>query len=391
EHPLMGLLVGAAFTAIIQSSSAFTGIVIVLAQQNLITLEAGIPLIMGANIGTCITAALAGIGASREAKRVAIAHALFKIAGVILFIFWIPTFAGLIEQIGVYFMVDTARNIANAHTIFNVSLALAFLPFTRFFAMLILKIFPDKTEEKGLVPAIWHLDEGVLATPDIAIELTHSEISRMAKIIGRMVDSVLPPFISDPNKLRDKHHPQLSIIEGIEMREHKLDFLEEKVSDYLLRIGRRNLSKEQSEEVYRLLSVVKDMESIGDIIHKNMIPQMIKKSLLKKNFSKEGKNEIVTYHEKIHGQLEKLESVLGAMDRQKAAEVMQLSKDYAIMEEKFRKNHLKRVKNELEESLVTHEVHMELMDLMKQINTYVLNIAKSVKQMERREEALPTE
>jgi phosphate:Na+ symporter len=391
EHPLMGIIVGAGFTALIQSSSAFTGIVIVLAQQNLIGLEAGIPLIMGANIGTCITAALASIGAGREAKRVAIAHAMFKVSGVLLFIFWIPTFAKMISDIGIYFEVGSARNIANAHTIFNVSLALFFLPFTRYFALIILKIFPDKPEEKGLMPAIWHLDEGVLSTPDIAIELTHAEITRMAKIVGRMVDSILPPFIKDPNKLTDKHHPHISIIEGIEMRENKLDFLEEKVSDYLLRIGRKKLSKEQSEEVYRLLSIVKDMESIGDIIHKNMIPQMKKKHILEKDFSKEGKSEISTYHKKIHGQMDKLENVLSAMDRQKAAEVMQLSKDYAIMEEKFRKNHLKRVKNELAESMITHEVHMELMDLMKQINTYVINIARSVKQMEKREEALPTE
>ncbi|MBU4129557.1 MAG: Na/Pi symporter, partial [Proteobacteria bacterium] len=96
ENPFMGILFGTAFTAVVQSSSATTGVLIVLAQQGLISLEAGIPVIFGANIGTCVTAALAGIGASREAKRVAIAHILFKVAGVFLFIFWIPQFADLI-------------------------------------------------------------------------------------------------------------------------------------------------------------------------------------------------------------------------------------------------------------------------------------------------------
>jgi len=88
ENPALGLLVGTLFTALVQSSSAFTGIVIVLAQQGLLTLDAGIPLVMGANIGTCITAGLASIGTSREAKRVAIAHVMFKVGGVLLFIFW---------------------------------------------------------------------------------------------------------------------------------------------------------------------------------------------------------------------------------------------------------------------------------------------------------------
>ncbi len=99
ENPLLGLLVGTVFTALIQSSSAFTGIVIVMAQQGLITLDAGIPLVFGANIGTCITAGFASIGTSREAKRVALAHVLFKVCGVTLFIFWIPTFVDIIQAI----------------------------------------------------------------------------------------------------------------------------------------------------------------------------------------------------------------------------------------------------------------------------------------------------
>ena len=123
ENPLLGLLAGTVFTALIQSSSASTGVVIILAHQGLITLEAGIPIIFGANIGTCVTAGLASIGTSREAKRVALAHVFFKIAGVMIFIFWIPGFAEIIRSIASKFGSDIARQIANAHTIFNVSLA----------------------------------------------------------------------------------------------------------------------------------------------------------------------------------------------------------------------------------------------------------------------------
>ncbi len=147
ENPALGLLVGILFTAVIQSSAAFIGIAIVLAQQGLISLEAGIPMILGANIGTCVTAALASIDTTREAKRVALAHALFKIAGVVLFIFWIPSYADIIRAITGKFSSGTAREIANAHTLFNVSLALLFLPFTGIFARIIIKILPDKEEK----------------------------------------------------------------------------------------------------------------------------------------------------------------------------------------------------------------------------------------------------
>ncbi|MDF1590793.1 MAG: Na/Pi cotransporter family protein [Desulfobacterales bacterium] len=132
ENPLIGLLIGTLFTAVIQSSAATIGVVIVLSQQGLLTLEAGIPVIFGANIGTCITAGLAAIGTTREAKRVALAHVLFKIGGVALFIFWLPAYAGIIKELAITFDSDIARQIANAHAIFNISLAVAFIPLRRF-------------------------------------------------------------------------------------------------------------------------------------------------------------------------------------------------------------------------------------------------------------------
>ncbi|MEA3287467.1 MAG: Na/Pi cotransporter family protein, partial [Candidatus Marinimicrobia bacterium] len=190
ENPLLGLLVGTIFTALIQSSSAFTGIIIVLAQQGLLSLDAGIPLIMGANIGTCVTAGLASIGASREAKRVAVAHVLFKLTGVLLFIFWIPWLADIIRSIsptsdavGIAKLgSEVPRQIANAHTIFNVGLALAFIPFTSFFSKIIMKIYPDVEDEKDLTIATWHLDDSAIETPALALDLARAEINRMAKI-----------------------------------------------------------------------------------------------------------------------------------------------------------------------------------------------------------------
>ena len=126
ENPFMGILAGAVFTALVQSSSATTGIVITLASGGSITLEAGIPLIFGANVGTCVTAILSGLNASREAKRVAIAHVTFNILGVALFCFWIPTYAEWMAQTA----DNIPRQIANAHTFFNIIATVVFIPFT---------------------------------------------------------------------------------------------------------------------------------------------------------------------------------------------------------------------------------------------------------------------
>ena len=397
ENPLMGLLVGAVFTALIQSSSAFTGLVIVLAQQGMISLEAGIPMVFGANIGTCITAGLACIGTSREAKRVALAHVLFKIAGVILFVFWIPAFAELVRMITMFMGGGAARQIANAHTFFNVGLGLGFLPFTTIFAAFILKIFPDREEIPGIKPAAWHLDDSMISTPDFAIGLARTEISRMAKLLLRMLRAVIVPFISDADLIRreedfsksemklflkelptqDEVYPQLTLLEGIEMRESKIDFLDEKVGNYLIQIARQELSSDQANEIYGMVSITNDMESIGDIIHKNMIPLIKKKQALKTDFSEEGKEELMIYHVKVCKQIKRLEEAFHERDMERAQRIMEKEPKYLDLESKYRLQHLERILHNRTESVETHEVHMELMDHLKQISVYTANIAKT--------------
>jgi len=377
ENPLLAVLVGSVFTGIIQSSSAFTGIVIVLAQQQMITLEAGIPMILGANIGTCITAGLASIGTARDAKRVAIVHVIFNTLGAALFIFWIPAFADIIRTIAAKFNSDTARQIANAHTFFNVSLALIFLPFTAIFARLAYRILPDKAEEKGIEPATRHLDKSMISTPVLAIDSARSEISRMAKILGRMLDSIIVPFISEKPE-QDKHNPQLSLLEGIEMREKKIDFLETRIGDYLLQITRQEMSDEQANEVYGMISIIKDMESIGDIIHNKMIPLIDRKKALDRVFSQEGKKELLVYHEKSCKQIYRLEHTFAEIDPEIARKTILMEEKYLDLLSQYQSQLLARLSREQKEPLETHGVYWELMDLFKQVNVFTGNIAKTI-------------
>ena len=385
ENPLLGLLVGAVFTALIQSSSAFTGIIIVLAQQGLLTLDAGIPLILGTNLGTSVTAGLASIGTTREAKRVALAHTMFKVGGILLFILWIPTFADIIRNIsptsnavGLDKLAgETPRQIANAHTLFNVSLAFIFLPFTILFSKLILLILPRRDAEKGVVPATWHLDDTAISTPAIAIGLAQTEISRMVKISKRMLNAIILPFISQEEK-RDEIYPQLSLREGIDMREEKIDFLEEKVTEYLFRITREELNKSQAAEVYAMMTIAKDMESIGDVVHRNLIPLIDKKYKLKRDFTKTGKKEIEDYHLRVMKQMSRIETAFVENDFTKAKNIIKKEAKYRELEAGYRMAHLKRVQSEKTKSTVTHEIHMELMDMLKQIHVYLRNMAQAI-------------
>jgi phosphate:Na+ symporter len=396
ENPFLALVVGTAFTALIQSSAASIGVVIVLAQQGLISLEAAIPVIFGANIGTCVTAGLASIGTSREAKRVALAHVLFKVVGVMIFIFWIPGFADVIRTIAAKFNSDIARQVANAHTIFNVSLAVIFLPLTTIFSNLVLRIVPYKQEETDMKPAIWYLDESSISTPALAIDLARTEISRMAMILGRMLRAIIVPYMSDERLIRregltkeeidllikeiptrDEVFPQLTLLEGIDLREEEIDFIDEKINEYLIKVSRRDLSAAQANEVYGMISIANDMESIGDIIHRNMVPLIEKKKELENDFSDEGKEELMIYHQKVCRQVARLEEAFAEVNLAKAQKIMAKERKYLDLELQYRIKHLERLRHNREESAETHEVHMELMDLMKQIVVYTSNIAQT--------------
>ncbi|MGD9006444.1 MAG: Na/Pi cotransporter family protein [Desulfobacteraceae bacterium] len=409
ENPMLGIFVGAIFTAVVQSSSAFTGLVIVLAQQGLIGLEAGIPMIFGANIGTCVTAALASIGASREAKRVALAHVLFKIAGVLMFAFWIPTFADIIRTITAGMGAGLARQIANAHTLFNVGLGLAFLPLTDLFARLVVKILPDAPKHEDIRQVKWHLDQQAIVSPATAIDLARKEISNMARLVGRMLRASIVPFMSDEKLIskeaetvdeasilvseiptQDEFYPELSLIEGIQMREDKINFLQAKIKEYLISISRLEISDAQSNEIYGMIGIIKDMESIGDLIHRNMLPLMQKKRALEVDFSEEGKEELLIYHGKACRQLQRLKEAFAERDLTKAGKIMAKERKYLDLELKYRVHHLDRMMHERTESVKTHEVHLELMDLMKQIIVYSSNIAKTYLVSMQKKEGLGT-
>ena len=393
ENPILGLLIGAGFTALIQSSSAFTGIIIVLAQQGLLTLDAGIPLIFGANIGTCITAGLASIGTTFEAKRVAIAHVLFNIAGVLIFIWFISYLADFVRWLSpvaegagpAKLAMETPRQIANAHTIFNVSVGLIFLPFTNILAHYVYKILPDKEVEKGIVPVTWHLDDSAISTPALSLNLARNEMFRMYKILNRMMRAIIHPFLSDEPK-QDQVYEQLSLVEGITMRENKIDYLEEKVSNYLIQISRQELSNQQAQEVFGMLSIVKDIESIGDTIHRNLVPLIDKKQQLKEDFSDAGKLEISTFHIKVMKQMARLRKAFKEMDLKKAKKVMAKDLKYRDLESVYRLSHIVRVKQDIVQSVATDHVHTELMDILKQLNVYIANIAKTITEMEMNDE-----
>ena len=377
ENPFLGILAGAVFTALVQSSSATTGIVITLASGGSITLEAGIPLILGANIGTCVTALLAGLNASRDAKRVAIGHVTFNVIGVLLFCFWIPSFAEFVSNTS----DNIPRQIANAHTIFNIAATIIFIPFTPFISRTIINYFPDIEEKRNIEkPVILNLDENVLDQPGAAINSAQAEISGVVGLMERVIGSLVRPFIeqSKNGELKDIENSEIGLKEGLHQRLDKISYLNENISNYLVKISRQDLTNKQSREVFSLVTALNYLSSIKKIIKLRFDSLLIKKQNLNENFSDQGQEEIFVYHGKLLKQVKRLNKFFSKYDRAKVAKIMEKGEQYRDLEEKYQLEHFKRVSGEVSESIATHELHIELMDMLKQINSLIELIASSL-------------
>ncbi|NMB35584.1 MAG: Na/Pi cotransporter family protein, partial [Firmicutes bacterium] len=188
RQPLLGILCAAFFTAMIQSSSAVTGIAVALTLQNILTLEAAIPLILGTNLGTCITVVLAAMGTSLSAKRAAFSHVLFNVLGIILALIFLKPFTALV--LGTSPVV--VRQVANAHTLFNVLNTIIIFPFFKYFVALVQWAVPG--EEPALDLGAKYLDKRMLKAPVAAIEASRMELIRMANISREMVKGAMDIF-----------------------------------------------------------------------------------------------------------------------------------------------------------------------------------------------------
>ena len=270
ENPLIGILIAAAFTALIQSSSATTAIVIVMAGQGFISLPAGIALAFGANIGTCVTALLAAIGKPREAIRAATTHVLFNIAGVLIWIGFIEQLADFVTMISPLhaelsgtqrLAAETPRQIANAHTIFNIANTLIFIWFTTLIARFVEWLIPDRPLDKTIVIAPRFLDDDLLTTPALALHHVRLEIEHMGEQVRTMLARIMPAIL----------HGNTTVLDEIHGIDERVDVLHAEIVTYLGQISGLELTKKQQKEFLRLMDAVNDLENIGDVIETNLV------------------------------------------------------------------------------------------------------------------------
>ncbi len=251
HNPLLGLLAGAGLTLLVQSSSATIGLTIALGAQGLLPLEAAVPIILGNNLGTTITAIIAAIGASRAAQQTSAAHVFFNLFGICLFLPFMSIYIVFVQSSA----ESISHQIANAHTFYNIINTLIFLPFTSIFAKIIVKIIPDKKINEEEKISARYLDVNLIKrSPVLAIIAVKNECNRMAKTIFTMLYDIEDLFFNNNAKKLD----------DIVKAEKKLNILYREINSYVSGLTHSQLPNLDLQQLYAYATYTSDLERIGN-------------------------------------------------------------------------------------------------------------------------------
>ena len=370
ENPLIGVLAAALFTAIVQSSSATTGVVIVLASQGLVTIEAGIALILGANIGTAATALLAAIGKPREALRAAVVHTLFNVLGVLIWLGLIGPLASVVENVG----GGAARQIANAHTIFNVANALVFIWFAGQLARLAEWLVRDRADPSEALVRARYLDIDLLAAPALALDRARLEVMRMAHRITTMLTDVLPAVLHGPgSKLRE-----------IEAFDDEVDALHAQIVKYLGRVSQTRLSEASTTELIGLMEATNAVEAIGDVIETNLVMLGLSRIEQQITVSAETEAKIATLHRAILESLEVAVRALSERDIEAAATVRRHKKWISRLEREALAHQAERLVAPEPKRGRTYRLEIDIVSNLMRVHYFTRRIARTATPIEDR-------
>ena len=327
KNNFLGVLVGLVMTAILQSSSATTGILVALANTGNIDMNVAFPIILGCNIGTCITAILAGLTANRTAKKAALLHLSFNIFGTFLFL----PFSDKVVTVVNYLTPDNvARQVANAHTIFNVVITIFILPISKYFVRLVNRILPDD-ESKESYGAVY-LDKKLLETPIVATGQAIKETIRMANKAKDNLELAMEVFLNwNEEKMKRVYD-----------NENLINTLERDITEYLIELSQHNLPEENAKLVSQAYHTINDIERIGDHAE-NIVELAIQKYENDITLSNEGDKEVRQLFEVTLKSISIAIEAFESNEINNGDEVEKIEEEIDSLEKQFRENNINRL------------------------------------------------
>src|SRR5260221_5800509 len=360
-QPLLLLLLAAVFSALVRSSAATIGIGLSFAAGCYIALPGSLRTCSGATWGTAAPALVAAVGENAEARRVAAAHAVFKVIGVLIFLPLSVAFADLVRRT----TDDPARQIANAHSLFNLAVALLFLPFTRVAADVFTRLIPDTgRRELGAM----YLNPNVLDTPAVALGQAVREVLRMGDAVLQSLRETIAVLDRDDEAL----------MREVIRRDDLIDRLEEDIKQYVVKLGEQARTEEQSGRDSALLFTLANPEELGDVIEKEIIELPDQKKRGHHRRSAQGWAEIVDLHGKVVENLELALSAVATQDHSIAEKVVRHKSNINLQERRLRQTHMQRLHEGLRETIDTSSIHLDVLAALKRANSLVAGIAYAV-------------
>lgn len=365
KYPILGILTGAGITGIIQSSSVTTSIVVALAAKGAIDLSSAVPIILGANIGTCVTALIASIGTNISAKRTALAHLFFNVIGVVL----IFPFLNFFEKVVSITSSDVARQVANAHTLFNVIWAFVWIFFTKQYAGIIRKILPG--EERVYKREASFLKPQLLNTPSAALEAAKNELVRMAEIVEDMYNLTMDALFKNSTQ----NYKDVLTMEDI------TDGLKASLINYLTQLSTDSLSEGEAKELNAILRAVDDVERIADHLT-NVMEKVEVKNSERVEFTEFAWNDLSEIRELIYENIRDSFSMIKDSNVSYLDEVLMREEriDYKVRQSK--ENHIERIKKGICNP-IAGIIFSDLLIDLERISDHCVNIAQEFYEVNR--------
>jgi len=377
ERPAAGILAGAVFTAIVQSSAATVGIAIAMASEGLLGLPAGISLALGANIGTAVTTALMGMLSSKstQALRASVVHVVFNVVGVLL---WLPLI-WLLVDIAIWISPssteieataraasDVPRQIANANTFFNVVNTILFIGFTGWFARLAQWLVRERAPRADIIIEPKFLDEAALTVPSMALQQVRLELGRVGEITLGMLQDIRPAF-------RERNMKSFA---DIARRDDKVDILEVEILSYLGKVRQQSLTEEESLDFQNLMTATDNMESLADVIETDLVSLGRKAAEMSSISGDKTRELLLELYTSISKSVELAVQAVRDDDQLAAESVLMMKDEIRILSEHLLSRKAQRLATEDRDYLELVRMEMSFVNQMRRIYTLAKRIAK---------------
>ncbi len=359
SQPFLGILTGLVVTAVLQSSSTTTGMIIAFALAGLLDLPSSIYLIFGTNIGTCVTAIIASFGGNLSSKRLALGNTLFNIAGTVIAFFMVPLYLAYVPL----FSESVARQVANSHTIFNILNTIIFLPLIPLFVRILEKMLPGSDYKKQ---EIRYLDENLLPTPHLALSAVIKELTVMLSICEEMIEKAETCVFSYNHKLKNE----------IIFDEESVDEMQKNITEYLVEITKNELTDRQRRLVPAILHSVNDIEKVADYCE-NIV--MLAQRTFEENLSFSGaaREELERLFAKTRTILKHTMQAVKNDDHKSAAITLTIERESDELITQYKLNHILR----LEAGTCISESGLVFSDILtdiERIDGHLCNITKGI-------------